>query len=469
VEHFGRTEEIFHEALRQDVSRRGAFVRQACGSDSALQRDVLSLLANHEEHAGVESWAAQAAAQLIELPPSLQPGQWLGPYRIDSFLAAGGMGDIYRATDTRLDRHVAIKVARAKFSERFEREARVIASLNHPHICQLYDVGPNYLVMELVDGSPLSGPLPLEKAVEYAAQILDALAAAHRKGIAHRDLKPLNILVTKQGIKLLDFGLATASGTLPDVDATLATGLTAKGEILGTLQYMSPEQLHGQEIDARSDIFSFGCVLYEMLSGKRAFDGQTAASVIAAILEHEPAALDAASPLDRVIQTCLAKDPDRRFQNALDVKTALTWAVEQPPSSAATPRRWGMLAGVALVLLAGVVGVVGWAVSRLTKVALDDHAIRFQIPLPAGESINGGPFGGVAVSPDGQSVAFTTDGNGQSGLWVRAARRRRRAPSAWNRTRQSSVLVAGRSIGRLLGALRVAADRPVAPAAVENL
>ena len=377
-----------------------------------------SLLANHDEQSGVEPWAAQAAAQLIESMPSLQAGHLLGPYRIDGFLAAGGMGEVFRATDTRLDRPVAIKVSRATFSDRFDREARAIASLNHPHICQLYDVGPDYLVMELVDGSPVSGPLPLAVAVEYAAQILDALDAAHRKGIAHRDLKPPNILVTKQGIKLLDFGLASPSGTLPNIGGPLSSRLTADVEIVGTLQYMSPEQLQGAEADARGDIFSFGCVLYEMLSGKRAFDGQTAASVIGAILEREPAPLSLPSPIARVIQTCLAKDPNRRFQNALDVKIAMAWAVDQPQvAGASLGPRW-IAALAALVLLAAV--GLGWAVSRFAKIATDDHAIRFQIPLPAGESINGGPFGGVAVSPDGQSVAFTTEGNGQSGLWIRA-------------------------------------------------
>jgi serine/threonine protein kinase len=200
------------------------------------------------------------------------------------------MGEVYRATDTRLNRQVAIKVSFGKFSERFEREARVIASLNHPHICQLHDVGPNYLVMEFVEGEPLKGPLSAEKAVQYGVQILDALNTAHRKGITHRDLKPANILVTKQGIKLLDFGLSRKSGPLQENDATLTAGLTAKGQIIGTLQYMSPEQLQGKEADVRTDLFSFGCVLYEMLTGKRAFEGQSAASVIAAILEREPAA-----------------------------------------------------------------------------------------------------------------------------------------------------------------------------------
>ena len=175
---------------------------------------------------------------------ALTPGSRLGPYEIVSALGAGGMGEVYRARDTRLDRIVAIKVSKEQFSERFEREARAIAQLNHPHICQLYDVGPNYLVMELVEGAPLKGPLPLDKAIEYARQILDALDAAHKKGITHRDLKPANILVTKQGIKLLDFGLAKQPAPLKETDVTRA--LTGQGQILGTLQYMSPEQLQGQ-------------------------------------------------------------------------------------------------------------------------------------------------------------------------------------------------------------------------------
>jgi len=295
MERLQQIEEIFHQALRHEPAQRETYVRNACQGDTDLQREVLSLLSNCEDNASSDPWAARAAAQLIDPPVSLEAGQSLGPYRIDSFLAAGGMGQVYSATDTRLHRQVAIKVSTAKFSERFEREARVIASLNHPHICQLYDVGPNYLVMEFVEGSPLSGPLPPTKAVEYAVQILDALGAAHRKGIVHRDLKPANILVTKQGIKLLDFGLARQSGVLQEVDATLTKGLTAKGEILGTLNYMSPEQLQARDTDARSDLFSFGCVLYEMLSGKQPFEGESTAGVIAAILEREPAAL---SPRD---------------------------------------------------------------------------------------------------------------------------------------------------------------------------
>src|SRR5271169_1411438 len=241
----------------------------------------------------------------------LTAGERLGPYEVLALIGAGGMGEVYKARDTRLDRIVAIKVSQERFSDRFEREARAVAALNHPHICTLYDVGPDYLVMEYVEGAPLKGPLPLEKAVECAVQILDALDAAHQKGIIHRDLKPSNMLVTKQGIKLLDFGLAKQATPLKEMDATRA--LTDQGQIVGTLRYMSPEQLQGKEADARSDLFAFGCVLYEMLSGKRAFDGSSSASVIAAILEREPAPLtsnpnDAVRPLDRVLKRSMAKD-----------------------------------------------------------------------------------------------------------------------------------------------------------------
>src|SRR5579872_2351484 len=206
----------------------------------------------------------------------LSVGTTLGPYEILAPIGAGGMGEVYKARDTRLDRMVAIKLSKNEFSERFEREARAVAALNHPNICQLYDVGPDYLVMEYIEGTPLKGPMSFDQVLRSAAQICDALDAAHKKGITHRDLKPANILVTKAGVKLLDFGLAKVgpSVTSPD-DGTLTMALTGKGEILGTLVYMSPEQVNGENIGPRSDIFSFGLVLYEMLTGKRAFDGKS--------------------------------------------------------------------------------------------------------------------------------------------------------------------------------------------------
>src|SRR5260370_31010683 len=198
----------------------------------------------------------------------------LGPYEILAPIGAGGMGEVYKARDTRLDRIVAVKVSKSEFSERFEREARTIATLNHPHICTLHDVGPNYLVMEYIEGAPLKGPLPLDQVLKYAAQICDALDAAHKKSVTHRDLKPGNILVTKAGVKLLDFGLARVS----DADATVTMA------VMGTPAYMSPEQWEGKPGDARSDIYPFGCVLYEMLTGKRAAQGR--APVEPAALEH---------------------------------------------------------------------------------------------------------------------------------------------------------------------------------------
>src|ERR1700682_746443 len=267
----------------------------------------------------------------------LSAGDKLGPYEILPPIGAGGMGDVYKARDTRLDRIVAIKVSKTEFSERFEREARAVAALNHPHICQLYDVGPNYLVMEYIEGTPLKGPLPLDQALKCAVQICDALDAAHKKNITHRDLKPANILVTKAGIKLLDFGLAKlgsaeiGQAAKPPDDATLTMALTGKNEIVGTLYYMSPEQLQaqatGQEIDSRSDIFSFGLVLYEMITGKRAFEGSSPASVIAAIMERPAPSVAEIAPvaLDRLLQRCLTKDPNDRWQTARDLKAELGW------------------------------------------------------------------------------------------------------------------------------------------------
>ena len=308
------------------------------------------------------------------------------------------MGEVWKARDTRLDRTVALKVSKSEFSERFELEARAVAALNHPNICTLYDVGPNYLVMELVDGEPIKGPLPPEKAVAYGAQILDALEAAHKRGITHRDLKPANILVTKQGvIKLLDFGLAKQAAALTESAATLTEALTNPGQIVGTLQYMAPEQLQGKQADARSDIFSFGCVLYELIGGKRAFTGESAASVIARILEREPAPLNIAPPLDRVIKTCLAKDADQRFQNALDLKRALAWAMEQTLSG--TSGRRPMLPWLAAACLAALAVMAFWGPWRTPRAEPDRPLV--QLDLDVGEEVSQ-----PAISPDGLQVAF---------------------------------------------------------------
>src|SRR3984893_13301339 len=294
-------------------------------------------------------------------------GEKLGPYEILSRIGEGGMGEVFKARDTRLDRTVAIKVSKAEFSERFEREARAVAALNHPHICTLHDVGPNYLVFEHVEGEPLKGPLPLEKALEYGAQICDALDAAHSKKITHRDLKPANILVTKQGVKLLDFGLAKFEKPVAVAQETMTMALTSQGQILGTLLYMSPEQLQGKEADARSDIFSFGCVLYEIITGRRAFDGASPASVIAAILERPAPSIAEVAPaaLDRLLKRCLDKDPENRWQTALDLKAALELVSQAVPEAAPAvqiptknPRLW-MAATAAMTVVAGV-ALWGW-------------------------------------------------------------------------------------------------------------
>jgi len=313
------------------------------------------------------------------------------------------MGEVYKARDTRLDRTVAIKILPAAVSDdadqraRLEREAHAVAALNHPHICTLYDVGPDYLVMEMVDGQPLAGPLPLARALEFATQILSALDAAHRVGITHRDLKPANILVTKQGIKLLDFGLAKLHKTefaistarsvahAPSESPTLAQTLTGEHMILGTVQYMSPEQAQGKPADARSDIFSFGLVLYEMLTGRRAFDGTNPASVIAAILERDaPSASGVAPPaLERVLQRSLAKDPEERWQSARDVCHALAMVNEASAGgrNASTTRRTLAVASLVGFLAASAIGVALWTMWPRSQVG--QRALSFHLTPPA--------------------------------------------------------------------------------------
>jgi len=318
------------------------------------------------------------------------------------------MGEVWKARDTRLDRIVAVKFSTTGFSQHFEREARAISALNHPHICQLYDVGPNYLVMEFVDGKPLTGPLPLEKALHFADQILDALHAAHTQGIVHRDLKPANILVTKKGVKLLDFGIAKQVGIGLDQDVDTPTA-TLQGEVVGTLEYMSPEQIQGQPIDGRSDLFSFGCVLYELLSGRRAFAGPTTASVIGAILEREPAQLEVSPALARVVSTCLAKDRDQRFQTALDLKRSLEWSAEPQQRSPAPFRTMVLIATVSVALALS----LAWVLMRdASSPVVEYTATRL--------TYDNGLTTDPAISPDGKLVAFASDrsGNDQLDIYV---------------------------------------------------
>jgi serine/threonine protein kinase/Tol biopolymer transport system component len=369
----------------------------------------------------------------------------LGPYEILAPHGAGGMGEVYRARDTRLDRVVAIKILPSQFSadavhkQRFEREAKVISRLNHPHICVLYDIGQqdgiDYLVMEFVEGETLAkrlekGPLPLEQVLRTGAQIAEALDKAHRNGIAHRDLKPGNIMLTAGGAKLLDFGLAkpvvSPLANLATMTETMQDSpVTEQGTIVGTFQYMSPEQLEGKEVDGRSDIFSLGAVLYEMLTGKRAFEGKSRLSIASAILEKEPPPLSSIKPvtppaLDYAVKKCLAKDPDERWQNASDLASQLKWIGEgssEVASLAALPsrRRWRELR------LGGLSSVFILATLILAYAYIHRHIDQ---PAPLAASILPPPntafFWGFALSPDGTRLAFAAQSvEGKRSLWVR--------------------------------------------------
>ena len=360
---------------------------------------------------------------------SLTAGLRLGPYEILSTIGTGGMGEVYKARDTRLDRIVAIKKNLGPFSERFEREARAIAKLNHPHICSLYDVGPDYLVMEYVEGKPLQGPLPVSEALRLAKQVLDAMEAAHRSGIVHRDLKPGNVLVTKTGVKLLDFGLAKAIEPDPLNGMTVSAPLTGAGTILGTPQYMSPEQLEGTETDARTDIFAFGLILYELITGRRAFEAKSGASLIASILKEQPPPISEIAPptpkaIDRVVATCLEKDPENRWQSAREIRHALDWittesvslpaagSAERNAESGPSSRRWqAATAAAAIVAFAA----LGWAF-RPTAQPPPAEAVRFEVQPP-----DKGRFDMyVSLSPDGRHLAYRAIGeDGVSRAWIR--------------------------------------------------
>lgn len=369
---------------------------------------------------------------------ALATGTRLGPYEIITALGAGGMGEVYKARDTRLDRHVALKVlpahlaGNADLRARFEREARAISALNHPNICTLHDVGSDgsisYLVMELIDGETLAnilrrGPLPIERALKISGEIAAALDRAHRQGIVHRDLKPANVMLTKSGVKLLDFGVARLmTPAVASHDAPTAVGdpITAEGTIVGTLQYMSPEQLEGKTTDARGDIFAFGCIVYEMVTGRRAFDGNSHASIITSVMSNEPPAMRelvaiAPGSLERLVRKCLTKSADDRWQNAGDLVTELNWIGET--NSLADPGARSR--SVVLPWLVAALAIGGAIIAARLAHPLRTPSTVVRSTLPS----NG--LGGVslklalALSPDSQHLVYVGAKDGKRVLWHR--------------------------------------------------
>jgi Tol biopolymer transport system component/predicted Ser/Thr protein kinase len=454
-ERWEQIERLYHAALERDADERTAYLKHACAGDQALRQEVESLLAHEKTAEDLLHALEPVAAAMIQADANPSPvGTSLGPYQILSLVGAGGMGEVYRARDTRLERTVAVKILpdhlsdSAELRERFEREARTVASLNHPHICTLYDIGhqdgTDFLVMEYLEGETLAeclkkGPLPLEQVLQYAIEIADALDKAHRKGITHRDLKPGNIMLTKSGAKLLDFGLAKLrwpQGSVANQSARPTEGgnLTAQGTILGTLQYMAPEQLEGKEADARTDIFAFGTVVFEMATGKKAFEGKSQASVISAIMSSDPAPMSSLQPmtppaLDRVVKKCLRKDPDERWQATRDVKDELKWIAEggSEVSLAATAevksgrvlRRWTLMLGLGTLLLGA--GVTGFALLDLKPSSPQQPISRFTITLPPGQQLAGLASGpALALSPDGTRLAYVARQSGTQQLYLRA-------------------------------------------------
>jgi Tol biopolymer transport system component len=433
-------DDLFQAALQRPADERGAFLAAACAGDDALEREVRSLLLADERGGTLlETPLAEVAADVIgdgiDRPPALADGAPVGPYRVLGRLGAGGMGEVYRAHDPRIGREVAIKVLPAAYAldtgrlRRFEQEARAAGALDHPNVLAVHDVGRHegvpYLVAELLAGETLRarldrGPLAWRKAVELAAAIADGLAAAHAKDIVHRDLKPENVFLTRDGrVKLLDFGIAKLREAAAPPDQG-SQARTRPGEMLGTVGYMSPEQVTGRAVDARSDLFALGSLLYEMVCGRRAFERSSPGETIAAILTAEPPELDGVPlELQRLIAHSLEKDPASRFQSAHDLGFALRGLRDAPAHARRPPRRAARLAGLATgVALLAVLASLGW---RLWDRAADEPSraaagsIRFTLEPPENAFFVGAPI----VSPDGRRLVSVVNADGRRALWLR--------------------------------------------------
>ncbi len=344
----------------------------------------------------------------------LSIGEKLGHYEVLSLLGQGGMGEVYKAHDPRLRRDVAIKVSAARFNERFEREARAIAALNHPNICTLYDIGPDYLVMELVEGSSPKGPLPLDEALRIAGQIAAALEAAHEKGIVHRDLKPANVKITPGGlVKVLDFGLAKIVREASPDESTMTMGLTEAGAAMGTPAYMAPEQAQGKEVNKRADVWAFGVLVYELLTGRRPFQGESMRATLAAVLTTEPDLTIVPARVRPLLRACLKKDPQERLSSVGDWRFLLEDDAVGGPSRPARVRwmsRWIPWAMVAALVALGIFGLL-----RFPAPSAQPALIRFGVPIPGGIARDAM----LALSPDGRSIAISANEDGKFRLRVR--------------------------------------------------
>jgi eukaryotic-like serine/threonine-protein kinase len=442
-----QVELVYHAARECEPAKRDSFLQQACAGDEILRSEVESLLGYEGRAEGfLDASAREVAGQALTSGRARSMiGSTLGRYQILSLLGAGGMGEVYRARDTRLDREVALKIlppdltTDATMVARFEREAKAIAALSHPNILAIHDFGiengVSYAVMELLEGENLRSrlarsALSWQQAVEIAIALADGLSAAHAKSITHRDLKPGNIMLTKSGVKILDFGLAKVDSTACVASETKETlTLTREGAVIGTVQYMAPEQLQGKQTDSRSDIFAFGVVVYEMITGRKAFEGAHPASVAAAILHTDPqppATLQPRMPmaLDRVIRKCLAKDPEDRWQTARDLKDELQWIgegmLQSEPAGPGSNKKhfpW-MLSAVVAVLVLALAGLAIYVVRKPVQMP----STRFLVPPPENSIMAlvnvGGP---VAISPDGRQLTFVASGlDGNNYLWVQA-------------------------------------------------
>jgi eukaryotic-like serine/threonine-protein kinase len=442
-----RVKEVFQAALDRPPSERPAFLRVVCGSDNDLQTEVTSLLDAHERAGSFAERPAvpdeDVSAAVGPTQRRLQPGDQLGRYEIAEWLGAGGMGEVYRAQDMRLSRTVAIKILHPalhddpELLQRFEREARTLATLSHPHICHVFDVGQqdgvDFLVMEYLDGQTLAelldtGALPVKDALAIATQIADAVEAAHEKGIVHRDLKPANIKVRADGtVKVLDFGLAKALDPEGRSDVSLSPTVksppvTGVGMILGTAAYMSPEQAKGKTADRRSDIFAFGCVLYEMLTGLRAFDGDSPSEILARVIEREPEwnALPSALPprIHELLSRCLEKDPKKRRRDIGDVRLEIDQALSELEQAATLPvaaasTRPAPLAWIAVAVLAVALTI---ALGRL-YVSAPPQAPETLVDISTPEMPDPTAF---AISPEGRRLVFSALRNGRRQLYIRS-------------------------------------------------